>query len=103
MDPITLALLSSSLGTGTAAAGAAGSAALGGSVAGPALLGSLGSVLSGIKAPETPEPKFGGGVSGSSLPYRSQITDLISPFINNINQREELPSLGQLLSQVPGR
>jgi hypothetical protein len=67
-------------------------------------LGSIGDMLSGIKAPQAEAPKFSGGVSGSGLPYVSRMEDLVNPFLQatGANRPPSMPTLGALLSQAPG-
>lgn len=66
---------------------------------------SFGAILGALKAP-TPDIRFTGGVSGMQLPYRTGITDMMSPFMAQLMQSRQqtsgLPSLGALLSQAPG-
>lgn len=119
MDPISLMLMASGQqqpGMG-ALLNPQGSMPLGGAtMANPAApqgqqgvgvggtLGSIGDMLSGIKAPQAEAPKFSGGVSGSGLPYVSRAEDFLNPMMQNIGggRVPALPTLGALLSQAPG-
>lgn len=109
MDPATLmALLSGSQAGGAGAAPPPGGAdtlgninPMGGMTQG---LGSLGTMLKGIQAPQAAEPKFSGGVNGSQLPFKPQITDMLTPAMNaaQTHSQHALPTLGALLAMAPG-
>jgi hypothetical protein len=68
--------------------------------------GGLASILGALKGSEGPKPQFSGGVSGAGLPFRTSITDMLTPAIAQIqaqqNQRSNLPTLGALFAQAPG-
>ena len=59
-------------------------------------------MLSGLKAPQSTKPVFGGGVSGTGLPFLQAMPNILSPALNNSAQRiastPQLPSLGQLMA-----
>ena len=65
--------------------------------------GQFGQLLQGIKAPPVTKPQFSGGISGAGLPYKTQVTDLLSGALAPLSQTPQLPSLGALIAQAPRR
>ena len=111
MDPLTSLLELFGQNNGSGGGGNATSTALQGAAQGatasqPAAAAQgnqpgLGDILGAIKAPEV-KAQFTGGVPGTSLPYKTALTNMISPVMSQLAQPQALPSLGALLSQVPG-
>lgn len=66
--------------------------------------GNFADILGALKAPGVPKPQLSGGVSGAGLPFRTAITDLLSPVATNLrqSQTQTLPTLGALFAQAPG-
>lgn len=103
MDPMSLMMMLSKFGGQMGGMGGGQGADTIGDTNPLGGLGGLGQVLSGVEGTKAPEPKFSGGISGSQLPFRTQITDTISPNIAQMQQQQRLlPSLGALLAQAPG-
>lgn len=103
MDPLSLMMMLSKFGGQMGGAGAAGGTDSIGDTNPMGGLGGLGKALSGVEGTKAPEPKFSGGVSGSQLPFKTAITDMMSPAVSQMqSQQKMLPSLGALLAMAPG-
>lgn len=63
-------------------------------------------ILGALKGGQGPKPQFSGGISGVQLPFRTGITDMITPALAQIRAAQaapnSLPTLGSLFAQAPG-
>lgn len=101
MDPISQLLAMFSGGADTTLPHEALTTATPGAAPGAAKPGAA-DILGALKAPQVPKPQLSGGVSGVQLPYRTAITDLISPAFAAARP-QAAPSLGTLFAQMKGR
>jgi hypothetical protein len=68
-------------------------------------INNLGKILSGVKAPESPAPKFSGGISGSNLPFLQSMPNELPAYLqaSGAASTPTLPTLGQILAGAGGR
>lgn len=97
MDPLSWLFLSNPSGAGQSAE-TFNAASTGMSPTGTPSLG-LADILGALKT-NAPKPQFSGGVSGTQLPYRTAMPDILPQQMQAVQQQlsQRLPTLGQLFA-----